>query len=94
MQRGYRVRMIHFSGAGGGEEPGVAWVLGVLLDKQVHRFLGDGDLSDGVLCLWPCHDKIVVCILYGLSADEDGFLGDIQVFPPQGYQFAFSDAAD
>ena len=45
----HRVRMVHTSGAGGREEPGVTWVLGVFLHEQIYRFLWDGDLTDGVL---------------------------------------------
>lgn len=81
-------------GAGGGEEPGVIRVLGMFSHQQFHRLLGDGDLSDGILGLWPCHDQAIVLIFRGLLADGDGFIGDIQVLPPQGHQFAFSDAAD
>ena len=33
VQRGRRVRMVHSSDPRGGEEPGGAWVLGVLLDE-------------------------------------------------------------
>ena len=47
VQRGHRVRVVHTSGAGGGEEPGVAWMLGVFLDKKVYCLLGNGDLPDG-----------------------------------------------
>ena len=69
-------------------------MLGVLLNEQLHRLLWDGDQPDGVLCLRPRYDEIVVCVLRGLFADGDGLLSDIQVFPPQGHQFAFSDSAD
>ena len=50
----HRVRMVHTSGAGGGEKPGIARMLGVFLHEQFHCLLGDGDLPDGVLCLWRC----------------------------------------
>ena len=33
VQRGRRVRMVHSSDPRGGEKPGGAWVLGVLLDE-------------------------------------------------------------
>ena len=46
VQRGHRVRVVHTSGAGG-EEPGVAWMLGVFLNKKVYCLLGNGDLPDG-----------------------------------------------
>ena len=71
---GHRVWVVHGAGPGGREQPGVAWVLGVLLHEQIHRLLGDGDLPDGVLCLWPCHDQLVVLVLRGLLADGDGFV--------------------
>ena len=81
--------MVHASGSGGGEEPGVTWVLGVLLGKQVHRLLWNGDLADGVLCLWPRYDEIVICVLGGLLIDGDGPLLHVQVCPLQGLQLTF-----
>ena len=94
MQRGYGIRVVHTSGAGGGEEPGIGWVLGVFSHQQLHRLLGDGDLADEVLCLGTGNHECARFILRGLLADGDGPLLHVQVFPPQGYQIAFSDATD
>lgn len=77
-----------------GEEPGVAWVLGVFSHQQVHHFLGNGDLSDGILGFGAGHDEIVVCVLRGLLADRDGSLLHVQVRPLQSLQLAFSNPAD
>lgn len=81
VQGSHRIRVVHGSGAGGREEPGVTWVLGVLLDEQLHCFLWDGDLPDRVLRLGPCHDEIVVCVLGSLFADGDSPLLHVQVLP-------------
>ena len=94
VQRDHGVRVVHGSGAGGGEEPGVAWVLGVLSHQQLHCLLWDGDQPDGVLCLEAGHDEVVVLVFGGLLADGDGFAWDVQVLPPQGHQFAFPNPAD
>ena len=85
MQRGYGIRVVHTSGAGGGEEPGIGWVLGVFSHQQLHRLLGDGDLADEVLCLGTGNHECARFILRGLLADGDGPLLHVQVFPPQGY---------
>ncbi len=69
-------------------------MLGVLLNEQLHRLLWDGDQPDGVLCLRPRYDEIVVCVLRGLLADGDGSLLHVQVRPPQGHQLALANAAD
>ena len=37
----HRVRVVHLSGEGRGEHVGAVRVLGVLLDQQVHRSLGN-----------------------------------------------------
>ena len=91
---GHRVRVVHGAGAGGGEEPGIAWMLCVLLDKQFHRLLGDGDQPDRVLCFRPCYDQVVVLVLSGLLVDGDSPLFRVQVLPPQGHQLALVDTAD
>lgn len=91
---GHRVRMVHTSCAGGGEEPGVIRVLGVLLDEQLHRLLGDSDLPDGVLRLGTGDHKITRFIFHSLFADGDGPLLHVQVRPLQGHQLTLSDAAD
>ena len=69
-------------------------MLGVLLNEQLHRFLWDGDLSDGVLGFGAGDHEIACFIFCGLFADGDGSLLHVQVLPPQGYQLAFADSAD
>ena len=93
MQCGHGVRVVRTSGAGGGEEPGIVRVLGVLLDKQIYRFLWDGGLADGVLGLGAGHDETVAFIYGGLLVGGDGFVGDIQVLPAQDLQLSLADAA-
>ena len=90
----YRVRVVHASGAGGGEEPGGAWVLGVFSHQQFHRLLGDGDLQDGAFRLGAGDHEITRLIFRSLLADGDGPLFYVQILPLQGHQFAFPNPAD
>lgn len=73
----YGIRMVHGPGSGGGEEPGIGWVLGVLLDQQLHCLLWDGDLPDGVLSFGAGDNEITRFIFRGLFADGDGSVWNV-----------------
>lgn len=90
----HRVRMVHTSGAGGREEPGVTWVLGVFLHEQIYRFLRDGDLPDRVLGFGAGDHECARFIFHSLLADRDGPLLHVQVRLLQSHQLAFSNSTD
>ena len=69
-------------------------MLGVLLNEQLHRFLWDGDLSDGVLGFGAGDHEITHFVFRSLLTDGDGPLFHVQVLPPQGHQLALANAAD
>ena len=54
VEGGHRVRVIHASGAGGGEHPGIVRVLSALLDQEVYGILGDGGFLHGPLVVSRC----------------------------------------
>ena len=85
VQRGHGVWVVvHGPGPGGGEEPGVAWMPGVLLHEQVHRLLWDGDLPDGVPCFGAGDHECACVIFHSLFAEGDSPLLRVRIFPPQG----------
>ena len=69
-------------------------MLGVHLNEQLHRFLWDGDLSDGVLGFGAGDHEITHFVFRSLLTDGDGPLFHVQVLPPQGHQLTLANAAD
>ena len=86
--------MVHLSGEGRGEHVGAVRVLGVLLDQQVYRRLRNGHQPYGVLRLGSGQFQGAVRVADVLLAHGNRPLLDVQVIPPQGYQFPLPQAAD
>lgn len=61
--------MVHLSGGRGGEEVGTVRVLVMLMDQQVHRFLGDGHPPHRGFCFGAGEDYLSVRVADVLLAD-------------------------